>query len=119
MAYNCSPSFNWKAALSDEQIAAFSDELGDLGYAFQFITLAGFHALNHSMFHLASGYARSGMTAYVELQQAEFADVTAGYTAVRHQSEVGTGYFDMVSTALNPLSGTLALAGSTEAEQFH
>ena len=119
LAYNCSPSFNWRAALSDSEIASFQDELGDLGYAFQFITLAGFHALNHSMFHLANGYAQSGMTAYVELQEAEFASETAGYTAIKHQAEVGTGYFDKVSTAINPDSGTLALAGSTEAQQFH
>ena len=119
LAYNCSPSFNWKAALSDADIAAFQDELGELGYRFQFITLAGFHALNHSMFRLASGYAQRGMSAYVELQEAEFADVTTGYTAVRHQAEVGTGYFDRVSTAINPASGTLALAGSTESAQFH
>jgi isocitrate lyase len=119
LAYNCSPSFNWRAALSDEQIATFQDQLAELGYAFQFITLAGFHAVNHSMFHLARGYAGTGMSAYVQLQQAEFADEPAGYTAVRHQAEVGTGYFDRVATALNPASGTLALAGSTEAEQFH
>ena len=119
LAYNCSPSFNWRAALSESEIADFQDELGDLGYAFQFITLAGFHALNHSMFHLANGYARSGMTAYVELQEAEFASESAGYTAIKHQAEVGTGYFDKVSTAINPTSGTLALAGSTEAAQFH
>ncbi len=119
LAYNCSPSFNWKAALTDSEIAAFQDELGDLGYAFQFITLAGFHALNHSMFHLANGYAQSGMSAYVELQEAEFAAESAGYTAIKHQAEVGTGYFDKVSTAINPDSGTLALAGSTEAQQFH
>jgi isocitrate lyase len=118
LAYNCSPSFNWRAALSAAEIAAFQDELGALGYAFQFITLAGFHSLNHSMFHLARGYADRGMSAYVELQQAEFADETRGYTAVKHQAEVGTGYFDRVSTAINPNSGTLALAGSTEAEQF-
>ncbi|QNK81218.1 isocitrate lyase [Nakamurella sp. PAMC28650] len=119
LAYNCSPSFNWKAALSDSEIAGFQDELGDLGYAFQFITLAGFHALNHGMFHLASGYAEHGMSAYVELQEAEFAAESAGYTAIKHQAEVGTGYFDKVSTAINPSSGTLALAGSTEAQQFH
>ena len=119
LAYNCSPSFNWRAALSDNEIAHFQDELGNLGYAFQFITLAGFHALNHSMFTLASGYAQSGMTAYVELQEAEFAAESSGYTAVKHQAEVGTGYFDKVSTAINPASGTLALAGSTEAQQFH
>ena len=119
LAYNCSPSFNWKAALSDEEIAGFQDSLGELGYAFQFITLAGFHALNHSMFHLAHGYSREGMTAYVELQEAEFADAGRGYTAVRHQAEVGTGYFDAVSTAVNPDSSTTALSGSTESEQFH
>ena len=119
LAYNCSPSFNWKAALSDSEIAAFQDELGELGYAFQFITLAGFHALNASMFELAHGYARTGMSAYVELQEAEFAAVSRGYTAVKHQAEVGTGYFDKVATALNPTSGTLAMTGSTEEAQFH
>ncbi len=119
LAYNCSPSFNWRSHLDDAQIAGFQDELAELGYRFQFITLAGFHALNHSMFHLAQGYARTGMTAYVELQEAEFADEPNGYTAVKHQAEVGTGYFDKVSTALNPTSGTLALAGSTEEQQFH
>ena len=118
LAYNCSPSFNWKAALSDTEIAEFQDKLGELGYAFQFITLAGFHSLNHGMFHLAHGYARNGMSAYVELQEAEFADAERGYTAVRHQTEVGTGYFDAVSTAVNPDSSTTALSGSTEAEQF-
>ena len=118
LAYNCSPSFNWKAMLDDDAIASFQKELGAMGYAFQFITLAGFHALNHSMFELAFGYARTGMSAYVRLQQAEFAAATHGYTAVRHQAEVGTGYFDMVTTALNPTSDTLALAGSTESEQF-
>jgi len=105
--------------LSDDEIARFQDELGELGYRYQFITLAGFHALNHSMFELAHDYSRSGMTAYVKLQEAEFAAVASGYTAVKHQAEVGTGYFDKVSTAINPHSGTLALAGSTEAEQFH
>jgi len=119
LAYNCSPSFNWRAALDDTQIARFQKELAGLGYAFQFITLAGFHALNHSMFSLARGYAEHGMTAYVELQEAEFASEAAGYTATRHQREVGTGYFDKVATALNPDSATLALAGSTEAAQFH
>ncbi len=119
LAYNCSPSFNWKAALSESEIAAFQEELGELGYAFQFITLAGFHSLNYSMFYLARGYAASGMSAYVELQEAEFDAEPAGYTAVKHQAEVGTGYFDRVSTAINPASGTLALAGSTEAAQFH
>jgi isocitrate lyase len=119
LAYNCSPSFNWRAALSDAEIATFQDELGDLGYRYQFITLAGFHALNHSMFELAHGYSRTGMSAYVQLQEAEFAAATKGYTAIRHQAEVGTGYFDKVSTAINPDSGTLALVGSTESEQFH
>ncbi|GAA5157718.1 isocitrate lyase [Ornithinimicrobium tianjinense] len=119
LAYNCSPSFNWKAALSDQEIAEFQDKLGELGYAFQFITLAGFHALNHSMFQLAHGYARDGMTSYVQLQEAEFAAAEQGYTAVRHQAEVGTGYFDAVSTAVNPDSSTTALTGSTESEQFH
>ena len=119
LAYNCSPSFNWKAALDDDRIAKFQRELGAMGYRFQFITLAGFHALNHSMFTLARGYAQHGMTAYVDLQEAEFASGTDGYTAVKHQREVGTGYFDLVSSAVNPNAETLALAGSTEAEQFH
>ncbi|GIG29602.1 isocitrate lyase [Cellulomonas marina] len=118
LAYNCSPSFNWRAALDDAQIARFQRELAGHGYAFQFITLAGFHALNHSMFDLAHGYAREGMTAYVALQEAEFASEARGYTATRHQREVGTGYFDRVATALNPASATLALAGSTETAQF-
>lgn len=119
LAYNCSPSFNWKAALSDEEIANFQNELGKLGYKFQFITLAGFHSLNYGMFNLARGYAKSGMSAYVELQEAELAVAGQGYTAVKHQAEVGTGYFDLVSTAINPESDTLALVGSTESEQFH
>ena len=119
LAYNCSPSFNWRAALDDDQIAKFQRELGAMGYRFQFITLAGFHALNHSMFTLARGYAQHGMTAYVDLQEAEFASGADGYTAVKHQREVGTGYFDVVSSALNPNAETLALAGSTESEQFH
>jgi isocitrate lyase len=119
LAYNCSPSFNWKAALDDSAIAKFQRELAEMGYAFQFITLAGFHALNLSMFDLAYGYARDGMTAYVDLQQAEFSAADRGYTAVKHQREVGTGYFDLVSSALKPNSDTLALVGSTEAEQFH
>ena len=118
LAYNCSPSFNWKKHLDDDQIARFQRELADLGYKFQFITLAGFHALNHSMFELASGYRDRGMSAYVELQEAEFASETDGYTATRHQREVGTGYFDRVATALNPTSATLALHGSTETAQF-
>ena len=96
MAYNCSPSFNWKAKLSDEEIANYQKEIAKLGYKFQFVTLAGFHALNHSMFELARGYKERGMAAYSELQQAEFASEKDGYTATRHQREVGTGYFDEV-----------------------
>ncbi|MFZ3468213.1 isocitrate lyase [Streptomyces sp. 4.24] len=119
LAYNCSPSFNWKAALDDDQIAKFQRELGAMGYRFQFITLAGFHSLNHGMFDLARGYAEHGMTAYVDLQEREFAAQAQGFTAVRHQREVGTGYFDLVSTAVNPASSTTALSGSTEEEQFH
>lgn len=119
LAYNCSPSFNWKRHLNDEQIATFQQELADLGYKFQFITLAGFHALNYSMFDLARGYAERAMSAYVELQEREFAAEDDGYTATKHQREAGTGYFDFVSTALNPDSATLALVGSTESEQFH
>ncbi len=119
LAYNCSPSFNWKRHLDDATIATFQRELAAMGYAFQFITLAGFHALNHSMFTLASGYADRQMSAYVELQEAEFALEPSGYTATRHQREVGTGYFDQVATVLNPTSATLALAGSTETEQFN
>ncbi|MEU6172273.1 isocitrate lyase [Streptantibioticus parmotrematis] len=119
LAYNCSPSFNWKAALDDDQIAKFQRELGAMGYRFQFITLAGFHSLNHAMFDLARGYADHGMTAYVDLQEREFAAQAEGFTAVKHQREVGTGYFDLVSTAVNPASSTTALSGSTEEEQFH
>jgi isocitrate lyase len=119
LAYNCSPSFNWKRHLDDQQIATFQQELADLGYKFQFITLAGFHALNYSMFELATGYADRAMSAYVELQEAEFAAEAQGYTATKHQREAGTGYFDRVSSALNPDSATLALVGSTEAQQFH
>ncbi|RVX40270.1 isocitrate lyase [Nonomuraea polychroma] len=118
LAYNCSPSFNWKKHLDDSTIAKFQRELGHMGYTFQFITLAGFHSLNHSMFDLAQGYANEGMTAYVELQEAEFAAESRGYTATRHQREVGTGYFDLVSTAVAPDSSTTALKGSTEEEQF-
>jgi isocitrate lyase len=118
LAYNCSPSFNWKRHLDDDTIARFQRELAAMGYSFQFITLAGFHALNHSMFDLARGYAQTGMSAYVTLQEAEFAAEAEGYTATRHQREVGTGYFDLVSTAIAPNSSTTALAGSTEAEQF-
>ncbi|GAA3712746.1 isocitrate lyase [Zhihengliuella alba] len=119
LAYNCSPSFNWKKHLDDETIAKFQRELGAMGFTFQFITLAGFHALNHEMFDLAHGYARRGMSAYVELQEREFASEARGYTATKHQREVGTGYFDAVSTALNPGGSTLALVGSTEEGQFH
>jgi isocitrate lyase len=118
LAYNCSPSFNWRRHLDDADIARFQRELGAMGYAFQFITLAGFHALNHSMFDLARGYAVEGMPAYVRLQEDEFGSEAGGYTATRHQREVGTGWFDLVSTAVDPDSSTTALAGSTEAAQF-
>lgn len=118
LAYNCSPSFNWRANLSDAQIATFQKELGTMGYAFQFITLAGFHQINYGMFDLAYGYAREGMTAYVKLQQAEFDSESRGYTATKHQREVGAGYFDLVATTVNPDSSTLALKGSTEEAQF-
>jgi isocitrate lyase len=118
LAYNCSPSFHWRKALDDDQIARFQKELGQLGYAFQFITLAGFHSLNHGMFTLAREYAETGMSAYVALQQAEFAAEPLGYTATRHQREVGTGYFDRIATAVAPSTSTVALAGSTEHAQF-
>ena len=118
LSYNCSPSFNWRKNLDDATIAKFQRELGAMGYTFQFITLAGFHALNHSMFDLAKGYQERQMSAYVELQEREFADEARGYTATKHQREVGTGYFDAISTALNPDASTLALTGSTEAGQF-
>lgn len=118
LAYNCSPSFNWRAHLDDATIARFQRELAAYGYRFQFITLAGFHALNHSMFTLARDYAARGMSAYVELQEAEFADEAIGYTATRHQREVGTGYFDRVATTIDPRSTTTAMAGSTETAQF-
>ncbi|HSJ28870.1 MAG TPA: isocitrate lyase [Acidimicrobiia bacterium] len=119
LAYNCSPSFNWRAHLDDDTIARFQKELGAMGYKFQFITLAGFHALNSSMFDLARGYAERGMAAYVELQQREFADEAYGYTATKHQREVGAGYFDAVSNAVaGGEASTLALVGSTEVEQF-
>ena len=119
LAYNCSPSFNWKAHLDDATIAQFQKELAAMGYRFQFITLAGFHALNESMFELARGYADEGMTAYVKLQEREFAMEAEGYTATRHQTEVGTGYFDRVSeTIAGGDSSTLALKGSTEEAQF-
>jgi len=119
LAYNCSPSFNWKAALDEDTIARFQRELGAMGYKFQFITLAGFHALNYSMFELAKGYAERDMSAYVELQEKEFAAEQLGYTATKHQREVGAGYFDLVATAIDPEAETLALKGSTEEEQFH
>lgn len=119
LAYNCSPSFNWKRHLDDATIAKFQRELGAMGYKFQFITLAGFHTLNYSMFELAQGYRDEGMSAYVRLQQAEFAAEAEGYSAVKHQREVGTGYFDLVSEAVSGgESSTTALTGSTEAEQF-
>ncbi len=118
LAYNCSPSFNWKKNLDDATIAKFQRELGAMGYKFQFITLAGFHSLNYSMFHLAHGYARNSMTAFVELQEAEFAAAEKGFTAVKHQREVGTGYFDAVTTTIERDASTAALKGSTEDEQF-
>ena len=119
LAYNCSPSFNWKQHLDDATIARFQKELAAMGYKFQFITLAGFHALNHGMFELAYGYARRQMSAFVELQQAEFAAAERGFTAVKHQREVGTGYFDAVTqTIQGAQSSTVALKGSTEEEQF-
>jgi isocitrate lyase len=118
LAYNCSPSFNWRKHLDDATIAKFQRELGHMGYKFQFITLAGFHALNYSMFDLARGYAAEGMPAYVSLQEREFAAEADGYTAVKHQREVGTGYFDLIGTVLNPDAETTALRGSTEEAQF-
>ena len=118
LAYNCSPSFNWRKHLDEGTIEKFQRELGEMGYKFQFITLAGFHALNYSMFDLASGYAAEGMPAYVRLQEGEFAAERRGYTATRHQREAGTGYFDLVTSAINPDASTVALAGSTESEQF-
>ncbi len=117
LAYNCSPSFNWRAHLDDDMIARFQEELAELGYRFQFVTLAGFHSLNAAMFELARGYADEGMSAYVRLQESEFAFEEHGYTATRHQREVGAGYFDAVAQALGE-SSTLALEGSTEAAQF-
>jgi len=118
LAYNCSPSFNWKKNLDDATIARFQTELAAMGYKFQFITLAGFHSLNYAMFHLAHGYARSHMSAFVELQEAEFLAAGRGFTAVKHQREVGTGYFDSVTTTIERHASTTALAGSTENEQF-
>jgi isocitrate lyase len=119
LSYNCSPSFNWKKNLDDATIARFQRELGAMGYKFQFITLAGFHALNYGMFDLAYGYARDNMTAFVELQQKEFAAADRGFTAVKHQREVGTGYFDEVTQVIQAgQSSVTALTGSTEEEQF-
>jgi isocitrate lyase len=119
LAYNCSPSFNWKAKLDEATIATFQSELGAMGYKFQFVTLAGFHSLNHAMFELASDYRDRGMAAYSELQEAEFVSEAAGYTATRHQREVGTGYFDAVASAVSGgQSSTTALKESTEAAQF-
>ncbi len=118
LAYNCSPSFNWKKNLDDATIARFQKELGAMGYKFQFITLAGFHALNYSMFELAHGYARNQMSAFVALQEKEFSAADKGFTAVKHQREVGTGYFDAVTTTIEAQSSTAALKGSTEDEQF-
>ena len=120
LAYNCSPSFNWKKNLDEKTIATFQKQLGEMGYAFQFITLAGFHALNYSMFQLARGYRDRQMAAYVELQEAEFAAEKDGYTAAKHQREVGTGYFDTVNQVISgSFSSLSALSGSTEEEQFH
>ncbi len=118
LSYNCSPSFNWKKNLDEATIAKFQRELGAMGYKFQFITLAGFHSLNYSMFNLAYGYARNNMSAFVELQEAEFAAAEKGFTAVKHQREVGTGYFDAITTTIERDASTAALKGSTEDEQF-
>jgi len=119
LAYNCSPSFNWKRNLDDATIARFQRELGAMGYKFQFITLAGFHSLNYGMFELAHGYARNDMTAFVELQQKEFAAAEKGFTAIKHQREVGTSYFDDVTQVVSGgKASTTALHGSTEDEQF-
>lgn len=119
LAYNCSPSFNWKKNLDEKTIARFQEELGKMGYKFQFITLAGWHLINLHTFELARGYAKAGMPAYVELQEREFSGEKNGYTATRHQQEVGTGYFDQVlMTISRGEASTAALAHSTEAEQF-
>src|SRR5579862_705195 len=118
LAYNCSPSFNWRKHLDDDQIASFQDQLNEWGYRFQFITLAGFHSVNAAMFELALGYAEEQMPAYVRLQEREFELEEFGYTATRHQHEVGAGYFDLVTQAVSPESETLALKGSTEEAQF-
>ena len=117
-AYNCSPSFNWRAKLNDKQISNFKDELGELGCKFQFITLAGFHSLNYSMFDLATKYRKTGMSAFVELQQNEFAAQYKGFTAVKHQREVGAGYFDEISKLVTGSNTLSAISGSTEEEQF-
>ena len=119
LAYNCSPSFNWKRNLDDSTIARFQRELGAMGYKFQFITLAGFHSLNYGMFDLAHGYARDGMPAFVALQEREFAAADRGFEAVKHQREVGTAYFDRITTTVEADASTQALKGSTEEEQFH
>ena len=120
LAYNCSPSFNWKKKMSDAEAAKYQEEIGAMGYKYQFVTLAGFHSLNLSMFELAKGYSQRGMGAYSEMQQREFAAQDNGFTAVRHQREVGTGYFDAVAMAISQgKSSTTAMAGSTETEQFH
>ena len=120
LAYNCSPSFNWKKKLAPQDIADFQKSIGAMGYKYQFVTLAGFHQLNHGMFELARGYRTNGMAAYAELQQAELASEADGYTAVKHQREVGTGYFDAVSLAISGgKASTTAMAGSTETQQFH
>jgi isocitrate lyase len=119
LAYNCSPSFNWEKKLSEEEIASFQDRIGAMGYKFQFVTLAGFHALNYSMFELARDYGERGMAAYSELQRAEFAAEKYGYTATKHQREVGAGYFDEVAQVVaGGSASTTALTGSTEDEQF-
>jgi isocitrate lyase len=119
LAYNCSPSFNWEANIDKATIAKFQREIGAMGYKFQFVTLAGFHSLNHGMFELARGYKAEGMAAYSRLQQAEFASEKHGYSATRHQREVGTGYFDLVSSTITGgTSSTTALHDSTEAAQF-
>lgn len=120
LAYNCSPSFNWKKHLSDATISNFQNELGAMGYKFQFVTLAGFHSLNYSMFNLANDYREHGMAAYSRLQEAEFASEEVGYSATRHQREVGTGYFDAVRSVLTgDRASTSAMADSTETAQFH
>ncbi len=119
LAYNCSPSFNWKKNLDDATIGKFQKELGAMGYKFQFITLAGFHNLNNGMFELARGYSKTGMTAFVEMQEREFRNQELGFEAVKHQREVGTGYFDLITTTVEKDASTQALKGSTEEEQFH